>query len=423
MSSPQPEPPPTPEAALPERRGPVAAPAAAPSRARRVFLDALSEHLTGARVVFRTEDGRHEVGRGEGVAAVVRVHRERFFERALAQGNLGLGESFMDGDWEVEQGTLEGLLEALLRARLDKKLAGNPGVALKVLALQLLNGLRGRQWAHVQRHYDVGDDLFELFLDRSLVYSCAYLVKEDDSIETMQVQKLDRICRKLDLRPGERLLDIGCGFGGLLIHAASRFGVAGVGITTSARHAAKGMERVRAAGLEGHVSLELRDHRTVEGRFDKVVSVGMMEHLPRGEYARYFERIAAVLAPEGRGLVHTIGCNAARNRHDPFIQKYVFPGSGQPKLSEMAAECERHGLAILDVENMVRHYAHTARRWLDRFRERAHLLDPKRYDASFRRMWEYYLCCCIAGARASDGALYQVLFARDYAAEMPLHRV
>ena len=423
MSSPQPEPPPTPEAALPERRGPVAAPAAAPSRARRVFLDALSEHLAGARIVFRTEDGRHEVGRGEDVTAVVRVHRERFFERALAQGNLGLGEAFMDGDWEVEQGTLEGLLEALLRARLDKKLAGNPGVALKVLALQLLNGLRGRQWAHVQRHYDVGDDLFELFLDRSLVYSCAYLVKEDDSIETMQVQKLDRICRKLDLRPGERLLDIGCGFGGLLIHAASRFGVAGVGITTSARHAAKGMERVRAAGLDGRVTLELRDHRTVEGRFDKVVSVGMMEHLPRGEYARYFERIAAVLAPEGRGLVHTIGCNAERNRHDPFIQKYVFPGSGQPKLSEMAAECERHGLAILDVENMVRHYAHTARRWLDRFRERAHLLDPKRYDASFRRMWEYYLCCCIAGARASDGALYQVLFARDYAAEMPLHRV
>ncbi len=423
MSSPQPEPPPTPEAALPERRGPVAAPAAAPSRARRVFLDALSEHLAGARIVFRTEDGRHEVGRGEDVTAVVRVHRERFFERALAQGNLGLGEAFMDGDWEVEQGTLEGLLEALLRARLDKKLAGNPGVALKVLALQLLNGLRGRQWAHVQRHYDVGDDLFELFLDRSLVYSCAYLVKEDDSIETMQVQKLDRICRKLDLRPGERLLDIGCGFGGLLIHAASRFGVAGVGITTSARHAAKGMDRVRAAGLDGRVTLELRDHRTVEGRFDKVVSVGMMEHLPRGEYARYFERIAAVLAPEGRGLVHTIGCNAARNRHDPFIQKYVFPGSGQPKLSEMAADCERHGLAILDVENMVRHYAHTARRWLDRFRERAHLLDPKRYDASFRRMWEYYLCCCIAGARASDGALYQVLFARDYAAEMPLHRV
>lgn len=423
MSSPQPEPPPTPEAALPERRGPVAAPAAAPSRARRVFLDALSEHLAGARIVFRTEDGRHEVGRGEDVTAVVRVHRERFFERALAQGNLGLGEAFMDGDWEVEQGTLEGLLEALLRARLDKKLAGNPGVALKVLALQLLNGLRGRQWAHVQRHYDVGDDLFELFLDRSLVYSCAYLVKEDDSIETMQVQKLDRICRKLDLRPGERLLDIGCGFEGLLIHAASRFGVAGVGITTSARHAAKGMDRVRAAGLDGRVTLELRDHRTVEGRFDKVVSVGMMEHLPRGEYARYFERIAAVLAPEGRGLVHTIGCNAARNRHDPFIQKYVFPGSGQPKLSEMAADCERHGLAILDVENMVRHYAHTARRWLDRFRERAHLLDPKRYDASFRRMWEYYLCCCIAGARASDGALYQVLFARDYAAEMPLHRV
>jgi cyclopropane-fatty-acyl-phospholipid synthase len=423
MSSVAPLPEETRAAGPPPGPRPVAVPAPAPSRARRLFLSILEEYLGEARVAFRLGDDRVEVGRGTSPAVVVRVHRERFFERALAQGNLGLGEAFIDGDWDVEQGTVEGFLEALLRARLDQRLAGNPAVALRVLGLQLLNGLRGRQWSHVQHHYDIGDDLYELFLDRALVYSCGYLVKEEDSIEAMQEQKLDRICRKLDLKPGERLLDIGCGFGGLLVHAAANFGVTGVGITTSRRHAEKGLERVAAAGLNGRVSLELRDHRTVAGTFDKVVSVGMMEHLPRREYSRYFERIAAVLTPQGRGLVHTIGANARSNRHDPFIQKYVFPGSGQPKLSEMASGCERHGLAILDVENMVRHYAHTSRRWLDRFRERAHLLDPKRYDASFRRMWEYYLCCCIAGARASDGALYQVLFARDYAAPMPLHRI
>lgn len=405
------------------RAGPVPAPAAPPSRARRLLLGLLDEHLSEARLAFRIGTDAVLVGRGAKVAAAIRVRRERFFERALAQGNLGLGEAFMDGDWDVEEGTVEAFLEALLRARLDRKLAGNAGVGLKVLLLQAANRLRGRQWAHVQRHYDVGDDLFELFLDESLTYSCGYLEKESDSIEDLQRRKLDRICRKLALAPGERLLDIGCGFGGLLVHAATRFGVEGVGITTSRRHFEKGMERVAAAGLAGRVRLELRDHRTVDGTFDKVVSVGMMEHLPRKEYGRYFERIAAVLTPSGKGLVHCIGANAETNRHDPFIQKYVFPGSGQPKLSEMAAACERSGLAILDVENMIRHYAHTARRWLARFRENAHRLDPSRYDATFRRMWEYYLSCCIAGATASDGALYQVLFARDYAAEMPLHRV
>jgi len=149
----------------------------------------------------------------------------------------------------------------------------------------------------------------------------------------------------------------------------------------------------------------------------------MMEHLPRKEYSRYFERIASVLTPRGMGLVHCVGCNAATNTHDPFIQKYIFPGSGQPKLSEMAAECERHGLAIRDVENMIRHYRPTAQGWLDRFTANRHTLDPVRYDERFHRLWEYYLHCCIAAADYSDAALYQVLFQRDYAAPMSLHRV
>ena len=403
---------------------PVPAPAPAPaSHARRTFLSLLDGHLAAGRVTFRVGGERIDVGGGSASAAVVRVHRERFFERVLDQGNLGLGEAYMDGDWEVEEGSLEGLLETFLRARLDGRLAGDRRVVLMVLGLQLTNRFRPRQWSHVQRHYDLGDDLFELFLDDALTYSCGYQISPDDSLEALQRQKFDRICHKLELKPGDRLLDIGCGFGGLLIHAARHFGISGVGITTSRRHATKGGERIAAAGLSGRLSIELRDHRTVEGRFDKVVSVGMIEHLPRREYGRYFGRIAAVLAPNGKGLVHGIGCNADRNRHDPFIQKYIFPGSGQPKLSVLAAACEKNGLAVLDVENMIRHYAETSRRWLARFRENSGRLDPARYDAAFRRMWEYYLACCVAGATASDGALYQILFARDYATTMPLHRV
>jgi cyclopropane-fatty-acyl-phospholipid synthase len=378
---------------------------------------AIRLHLDGETVVA----GNAALDGPEALA--IRVHRERFFARALGGGNLGLGEAYMDGDWAMERGATWELLAALLRNRVDHALRGNWRTAWNVLRVQVANLVRRRQWRQVQRHYDLGDELFESFLDPTMTYSCGYAVTPDDSIEHLQVQKLDRICRKLELTPGERVLDIGCGFGGLLLHAARHYGVEGVGITTSRRHCARGNANVAAAGLAGRVRLELRDHRTIEGPFDKVVSVGMLEHLPRKEYDRYFDRIATALGPRGLALVHVIGCTVARNTHDPFIQKYIFPGSGQVKLSEIADRCERRGLAMRDVENLCRHYAWTSLRWLERFVANRHRLDPKKYDERFHRMWEYYLHCAIAGAFASDGALWQVLLMKDYAGPMPLQRV
>lgn len=400
-------------------------PRAAASGPERVFLELLDRHVedTAIRITLRGE--AVTVGRGpaEGGPAI-RVHDARFFARVLGAGNLGLGESYMDGDWEMEAGDIADLLTVLLRARLDRKVRGDAATAARVLAIQAGNLVRKRHWKNAQMHYDLGDDLYASFLDRDwMMYSCGYAEHPDDTIEQLQAQKLDRICRKLEMRPGDHVLDVGCGFGGMLMFAASRYGVTGVGITTSRRHCAFGNQRIAEAGLADRIRLEWRDHRTIEGRFDRVVSIGMMEHLPRAEHQRYFRRIASVLPPHGTGLVHAIGCNAGRNVHDPFTQKYIFPGSGQPRLSEMADGCERNGLAIRDVENMVRHYDYTSARWLDRFRENKHRLDPSKYDARFQRMWEYYLSCAIAGARASDAALYQVLFMKDYAAPMPLHRV
>jgi cyclopropane-fatty-acyl-phospholipid synthase len=328
----------------------------------------------------------------------------------------------MDGDFEIAEGSIEEFLAILLRNRLDRKLRADTLSALRIAGIRLLSILRGKQH-NVRSHYDLGNDLFESFLDSKLTYSCGYACSPEDDLETLQTNKLDRICRKLRLERDERLLDIGCGFGGLLIHAAKHYGVTGVGITVSREHFEEGSRRIAREGLADRIAIELKDHLVLSGEYDKIVSVGMLEHVPRSEYRSYFRNIAGALRPGGRGLVHAVGCNAYRNEHDPFIQKYVFPASNQPRLSEITAELERNRLAILDVENMIRHYYYTARHWLERFRASRHLLPSSRYDGRFMRMWEYYLACCVAAAQASDSALYQVLFTNDYAAPISLQRV
>ena len=406
-------------------------PARPPRRGRTprdLFLNLLDAHVADAAIRFVMGDEIVVTGNAaceDDDTVVLRVHRERFFARVLGEGNLGLGESVMDGDVTVERGEMWQFLTALVRNRVDRKIRGDWRAVLAVLRVQAANLLRRHQWRQVQQHYDLGDDLFESFLDSTMTYSCGYARTPDDSLEEMQHQKLDRICRKLDLRTGDRLLDIGCGFGGLLSHAAREYGAIGVGITTSRRHCEGGNARIARAGLADRVRLELRDHRTIEtlGRFDKVVSVGMLEHLPRVEYGRYFRAIAGALESHGLGLVHVIGCTTTSNDHDPFIQKYIFPGSGQVRLSELAVQVERHGMAVRDVENMRPHYAYTAKHWLERFRANRHRLDVSRYDERFARMWEHYLHTSIAGGFASDGALFQVLFMKDYTQSMPLVRV
>lgn len=389
---------------------------------RHTLLDLLDRYVEG-RFAFIIDGSTIVVGRGgatAGTDATIRVNDKRFFNRVLAAGNLGLGEAYMARDFEIVEGSLENFLTILLRSGLDKKITSDPWAVAKVLGVRVLDVVRGKQ-NNIRRHYDIGDDLFESFLDPTLAYSCGYALQPDDDVAALQFNKFERICRKLRLRPGERLLDIGCGYGGLLIHAAKHYGVAGLGITISRHHCDRGNQNIAQLGLADGVRIEFADHLTIDGSFDKVVSVGMMEHVPRREYRRYFKNIARVLTPTGFGLIHTIGCNSYRNEHDPFIQKYIFPGSNQPRLSEITENLEKCRLAIVDVENMVRHYAITGQRWLERFRTAT--LDERKYDATFRRMWEYYLACGIAAMKASDTALYQVLFTKDYAADLPLQRV
>lgn len=397
---------------------------AADRRARVLFLDLLRRHLAPGAIEFAAEGTTEIVGSvSNGQADVtVAVHHPRLFRRMLAAGNLGLAEAYMDGDFEVVHGTLATFLGLLLASRLDERISLDPAAAARLLTIRWVDRLRGKA-RRVQAHYDRGDDLFELFLDPSLTYSCGYATSPDDDLERLQQQKLDRICRKLRLEAGQRLLDIGCGYGGLLAYAARVHGVRGTGITNSRAHFERATKVMRDSGLADRVNIVLGDYQEVNGLFDRIVSVGMMEHVPPREYSAYIRTIAGALSRDGLGLVHTIGCNGPNNGHDPFIQRYIFPGSGQPRLSEIAAELERHRLLIVDVENIVRHYGYTVERWLENFRANAHRLDREKYDRRFVRMWEYYLSCGIAAAAWSDSAVYQVLFMKDAGGFMPLQRV
>lgn len=388
-----------------------------------LFFELLDRCVIDASIAFHTPTISRVAGRGQGAPAIaVTVRNDRVFERALALGNLGLAEAYMDRDFDIAQGTLADLLTVLLRNRLDERVGNHPRLALRVALVRVRNLLRGGR-GNVRAHYDQGDDLFECFLDPSMTYSCGYAAAAEDGLEALQWNKLDRICRKMRLTAGMRLLDIGCGFAGLLIHAARHYDVHGVGVTNSAAHREGASRRIHAAGLGDRVTIIEADFSSVGGRFDRIVSVGMLEHVPPRRYAAYFRAVAERLGPRGIGLVHSIGCSAPRNVHDPFIQTYVFPDSHQPKLSDIARHLEANRLAILDVENIVRHYGYTVAQWLKRFQANQAMLDPVKYDTRFRRMWEYYLSCGIAAASASDSAVYQVLFTNDCTLDLPLARV
>jgi cyclopropane-fatty-acyl-phospholipid synthase len=389
-----------------------------------VLLEALN-HALLEPVRFRTLDGEFVVGQatdGGECTYVLDVLTADFFPDVVCFGNLGLGEAYMRGDFVMASGRLEDFLTLLLRSRLDEKIGRTSRLALGAFVIKLHNALRGRRES-IQHHYDIGTDLFEAFLDPTLTYTCGYARSPDESLDTLQLNKLDRVCQKLRLERGERLLDLGCGFGGLLMFAAERYGTSGVGVTLSRAQHEWANAEIERRGLAARVEVRLMDYRAATGTYDKVVSVGLLEHVPPSEYGAFFRKFAGWLKPSSLGFVHAIGNSHPGSPHDAFIQKYVFPNSHQVRLPALVAAMENAGFQVLDVENLVRHYAVTALGWLERFRANRHSLDPGRYDETFCRMWEYWLSAGVAAARASDAALYQVLFHNDRTAPVPLIRV
>lgn len=336
----------------------------------------------------------------------IQVLEPRFYSRILRQGSLGLGEAYMDGWWEC--GRLDELFCRLLSADADSALERRRPVRyLAALLKHSLINLQAvkRAFQVGERHYDIGNDVFEAMLDSSMTYSCGYWAGASN-LEEAQRDKLDLICRKLELKRGEHLLDIGCGWGGLARHAAENYGVRVTGITVSREQRA--LAQMRCDGWP--IEIRLLDYRDLCGRYDKIVSVGMFEHVGRKNYATYFARAADLLEPHGLFLLHTIGSYIATPIVDPWIESYIFPNGKIPAASEIAQAAEGKML-IEDWHNIGPDYDRTLLAWWDNFQRAWPGLESK-YDRRFQRMWKYYLLCCAGYFRSRQGQVWQVVFSR-----------
>jgi cyclopropane-fatty-acyl-phospholipid synthase len=334
--------------------------------------------------------------------------------------DLYLGEAYMESSLCLQRGTLWDLLDLLC-----KNLPILPDGRLLRLARPVLNGLtqhNSRRLArkNVAHHYDLSSDLYRLFLDTDLQYSCAYFIRPDLTLDAAQTAKKRHLIAKLRLQAGQRVLDIGCGWGGLALSIAKAEQVEILGITLSREQLDVAQRRASQAGLSERVKFELVDFRDVKGEFDRIVSVGMFEHVGAPNYGIFFERVRELLSPSGIAVLHSIGRMHGPSTTSHWIQKYIFPGAYIPALSQVIPHVERRGLWITDLEVLRLHYANTLRLWRERFQQSREAVE-KIYDARFYRMWEYYLVASEMSFRYAGFMVFQMQLTRDVAA-VPLTR-
>jgi cyclopropane-fatty-acyl-phospholipid synthase len=322
-----------------------------------------------------------------------RLHDAALAGRLVRSPDLALGEAYMDGTLSIEGDNLAGVMALLLENAAHGR--GNAWRfpverAQRVLRFvqQITPARRARQ--NVAHHYDLSATLYDLFLDADRQYSCAYFKTPDDTLEQAQMQKKAHIAAKLRLSPGMRVLDIGCGWGGMALTLARDHGCRVLGVTLSEEQHRAATARAAAAGLEGQVEFRLTDYRAVTGTFDRIVSVGMFEHVGLPQYQTYFDRVRALLAPDGVALIHTIGRAGPPSITSPWITKYIFPGGYAPALSEIMPAVQASGLWTTDIEVWRLHYAETLRHWRLRFEANIDAIRAL-YDDRFCRMWRYYL--------------------------------
>jgi len=358
-----------------------------------------------------------------GPSITIRLHDAALGYKLFVNPRLYIGEAFMDGTLTVEDASIYEFLNfAAINLNLAPRTALTPfyqgfGTAFRIF--QQYNPLR-RARANVAHHYDLSDTLYDLFLDADRQYSCAYFLAPEQSIEVAQANKKRHIAAKLLLKPGQSVLDIGCGWGGLALYLARECDVSVTGLTLSEEQLKLARRRAADAGLEDRVRFELCDYREATGRYDRIVSVGMFEHVGVVHYPVFFRRVKELLAEDGVALLHSIGRHDGPGATNPWLRKYIFPGGYSPAISEVVPVVERTGLWITDIEILRLHYAETLRAWRQRFnanRERVRAL----YDERFCRMWEFYLAGSEVAFRQQGHMNFQMQLAKRVDA-VPLTR-
>lgn len=333
----------------------------------------------------------------------IHIHDDRFFTRVFTRGSLGFGESYMDGWWDCDR--IDVLMTKLLRIDAQKHLLSLwLDFSTKVIA-RLTNSSKTCSFQIGEAHYDLGNEFYQAMLDQRMIYSCAYW-KDAANLDEAQQDKMDLICRKLKMKKGQRILDIGCGWGGLMKYAAVYYGVSAVGITVSCNQVSYG--RQICAGLP--IKIRYQDYHQLDEAFDHIVSVGMFEHVGYKNYRDFFEKAHHCLSDDGLFLLHTIGCLQTTVDTDPWIAKYIFPCSKLPSLKQITGACEDF-FVVEDVHNFGVDYDRTLMAWHQNFEKHWPEFRDK-YSQRFYRMWRYYLLICAASFRARKTQLWQIVLSR-----------
>jgi cyclopropane-fatty-acyl-phospholipid synthase len=376
------------------------------------FIDQLLP--VGSITLINPDGSKATHGGGGGKHVTVKLHDRRVAMDLFLNPRLKLGELYMAGRLTVEDGTILDLLDLITRAqpweggRTKEMSKGKSGWFRELFRRNDVSKSR----KNVAHHYDIGNELYALFLDDDLQYSCAYFTDPRNSLEQAQSDKKAHIAAKLDLKPGQRVLDIGCGWGGMALYLNRVADVDVLGITLSQEQLKVARRRAKDAGVSDRVKFELIDYRLVDGRFDRIVSVGMFEHVGAAHYDTFYAKCRELLTEDGVMLLHTIGRLGSVGTPDPFTDKWIFPGYHLPSLSQMCASSEKFRLIASDVETLRLHYAYTLRHWLDRAtKSRARI--EQMYDAKFFRMWEFYLSGGIVMFETGAACNYQVQYVRN----------
>jgi cyclopropane-fatty-acyl-phospholipid synthase len=387
------------------------------STAERLVLDRLSRITHGALRLVDGATTRDFEGTAAGPAAAIEIHDPAFYSELAWGGSVGAAESYMLGHWTTPD--LTALMRVMLvnRDALDSLEGGLARLSapLRLAAHWLHRNSRGGSRRNISAHYDLGNDFFRLMLDETMMYSCALYERPDMTLAEASRAKLDRVCRKLELGPSSHVLEIGTGWGGFAMHAAANFGCRVTTTTISPSQYELACERIRAAGLDGRITVLLEDYRDLRGRYDRLVSIEMIEAIGHRQFPTFFRRAGELLERDGRMVLQSItiaDVNYARARDEvDFIKRYIFPGCCIPSVGALTqAMVEASDLRLVHLEDIGPHYATTLAAWRRNFHARLDEVRAQGYPDSFIRMWEYYLCYCEAGfAERALGDVHMVM--------------